>query len=163
MKDIIENIFGFLYTLSMGDYIFFISTFILILCFIYIVFLIKRDDNMEETYYKNEESNFLNEVKEKIENEYDPVVSNLTDYEEEQEKNAIISYEELVKNKDKFGISYDEKYNNDNKELVVKKIDLDNSGIKSGEVSELKVKLMSYDKEEAFLIALKKLQHNLTN
>lgn len=163
MKDIIGNIFGFLYTLSMGDYIFFITTFILILCFIYVVFLIKRDDIMEETYYKNEECEFLNEVKEKIENEYEPSISNLSDYEEEQEKNAIISYEELVKNKDKFGITYDEKYNNENKEIVVKKINLDNRGTKFEESSELKVKLMSYDKEEAFLIALKKLQHNLTN
>ena len=161
MKDIIENIFGFLYTLSMGDYIFFISAFILMLCFVYIIFLIKRDDTME-TYYKND-SNYLNEVKEHIEKEYRPENSNLTDYEEEQEKNAIISYEELIKNKDKFGISYDEKYNNENKEIVVKKISLDNSGKNKEKPSELKVKLMSYDKEEAFLTALKKLQHNLTN
>ena len=30
MKDIIGNVFGFLYTLSMGDYIFFIGTFIIL-------------------------------------------------------------------------------------------------------------------------------------
>ena len=163
MKDIIGNIFGFLYTLSMGDYIFFISTFILMLGFVYILFLIKRDDFVEETYYKNEDSEFLNAVKEKLENEYEPMVSDLTLYEEEQEKNAIISYEELVKNKDKFGISYDEKYNNENKDIIVKKINLNSDSKIDEEVSELKVKLMSYDKEEAFLVALKKLQHNLTN
>ena len=55
MKDIIGNILGFLYTLSMGDYIFFISAFILMLCFVYLIFLIKRDDSME-TYYMTEEN-----------------------------------------------------------------------------------------------------------
>ena len=162
MKDIIENIFGFLYTLSMGDYIFFISAFILMLCFVYIIFLIKRDDTME-TYYKNEDSNYLNDIKEQIEKEYKPSTSNLTDYEEEQEKNAIISYEELLQNKDKFGIAYDEKYTNENKEIVVKKISIDKNVKSNEKPSELKVKLMSYDKEEAFLTALKQLQHNLTN
>ena len=162
MKEIIENIFGFLYTLSMGDYIFFICAFILMMCFVYLIFLIKKDDTME-TYYKNEDSNYINEIKEKIEKEYNPTTPNLTDYEEEQEKNAIISYEELLKNKDKYGIAYDEKYNNENKEIVVKKIKIDENVKKEEEPSELKVKLMSYDKEEAFLTALKKLQHNLTN
>lgn len=162
MKDIIGNIFGFLYTLSMGDYVFFISAFILMLCFVYIIYLIKRDDSVE-TYYKNEESSYLNEVKEKLEKEYKPENSMLTDYEEEQEKNAIISYEELLKNKDKIGISYDEKYNNENKDIVVKKISLDKTDTNLEKPSELKVKLMSYDKEEAFLTALKQLQHNLTN
>lgn len=163
MKDIIGNMFGFLYTLSMGDYIFFISAFILMMCFVYIICLIKKDDSME-TYYKNEDSEYLNMVKETIEKEYEPSISNLTDYEEEQEKNAIISYEELLKNKKNRAISYDEKYRNENKEIIVKKINIDKEGkILEEEPSELKVKLMSYDKEEAFLTALKQLQHNLTN
>lgn len=162
MKDIIENIFGFLYTLSMGDYIFFLGTFILILGFIYVIFLIKRDDSME-TYYKNEESDYLNSIKENIEKEYKPSTIKLTDYEEEQEKNAIISYEELISNKDKFSVSYDEDYKNENKEIDIKKISLDNTGKIEQTKSELQVKLMNYDKEEEFLIALKQLQKNLSN
>lgn len=164
MKDILENIFGFLYTLSMGDYIFFFGTFILLLGFIYFVCLLKRDDNLEK-YYKNEEneSEYINSIKESIEKDYKPTAIKLTDYEEEQEKSAIISYEELIKNKDKFNVSYDESYENDNKEISVKKISLESTNTKEVTKSELEVKLMKYDKEEEFLIALKQLQRNLTN
>ena len=164
MKDILENIFGFLYTLSMGDYIFFFGTFILLLGFIYFVCLLKRDDNLEK-YYKNEEneSEYINSIKESIEKDYKPTAIKLTDYEEEQEKSAIISYEELIKNKDKFNVSYDETYENDNKEISVKKISLESTNTKEVTKSELEVKLMKYDKEEEFLIALKQLQRNLTN
>ena len=48
MKDFLENILGFLYALSMGDYFFLIATFLLILALIYIIYLIKRDDFMDE-------------------------------------------------------------------------------------------------------------------
>ena len=63
MKDIISNLFGFLYTLSMGDYIFFILTFILILLFIYMIFLIRKEDVVNdsesiESIIKNIESDY---------------------------------------------------------------------------------------------------------
>jgi len=162
MKDIISNIFGFLYTLSMGDYIFFFGTFILLLAFIYMLLLIKRDDKVE-VYYKNDESKYLNEIKETLEKEYKPTTIKLTDYEEEQEKNAIISYEELIKNKDKYNMSYDDEYEYDNKEIKVKKINITEENTNTIKKSDLQVKLMNYDKEEEFLIALKQLQKNLSN
>jgi len=162
MKNIIENIFGFLYTLSMGDYIFFIGTFILLLGFVYVLILIKRDDSVE-TYYKNEESYYLNDIKETIEKEYKPTAIKLTDYEEEQEKNAIISYDELIKNKDTIKVTYDEDYTFENSEISVKKINIDKTGRVEEIKSELQVKLMNYDKEEEFLTALKQLQQNLIN
>jgi hypothetical protein len=148
----------------MGDYIFFFGTFILLLGFIYFVCLLKRDDNLEK-YYKNEEneSEYINSIKESIEKDYKPTAIKLTDYEEEQEKSAIISYDELIKNKDKFNVSYDESYENDNKEISVKKISLESTNTKEVTKSDLEVKLMKYDKEEEFLIALKQLQRNLTN
>ena len=49
-------------------------------------------------------------LKEKIEKDYKPSAVKLTDYEEEQEKNAIISYEELLKNTKNNNVSYDENY-----------------------------------------------------
>ena len=152
LKDIFENIFGFMYTLSMGDYIFFVLAFVLLLGVVYMIYLIKKEDEKMETYYKDEDSNYLENIKEKIENEYKPTAIKLTEYEEEQEKNAIISYEELVKNKDSYKISYDDEYVSSS-EISVKKISNDNTGI-SEEISEsLQVKLMNYDKEEAFLTA----------
>lgn len=162
MKDIIGNIFGFLYTLSMGDYIFFIGTFILLLAFLYVLYLIKRDDDMEISN-KEDEIYDLESIKESIEREYKPENIELTDYEKEQEENAIISYEELIKSKDKFTVSYDEDYKSETDEILVKKINLDENGVKDESKSSLQVKLMSYDKEEAFLTALKQLQQNLSN
>ena len=162
MKSIIENIFGFLYTLSMGDYIFLTCTFLLILGLIYITFLIKRDDTVG-TYYNENDISDLASIKEKIEKDYKPSAVKLTDYEEEQEKNAIISYEELLKNTKNNNVSYDENYVSNTEEISVKKINLDSNSNIENTNSNLKVKLMSYDKEEAFLTALKQLQQNLSN
>ena len=156
MKEVISNLLGFLYTLSMGDYIFFSLTFILILLFIYVIFLLKKVDETEEL-----ES--LESIKSRIENEYNPGIVTLSEYETEQEKNAIISYEELIKNKDKFNVSYDEDYVSNTEEINIKKISLEETNLKDETKSSLNVKLMSYDKEEAFLVALKQLQQNLIN
>lgn len=162
MKDIIENVFGFLYTLSMGDYIFFVGTFILLLAFLYVLYLMNRDDDMG-VLYKEDDITSIESIKETIEREYKPGNIELTDYEKEQEENAIISYEELIKNKDKYTVSYDEKYKAETDEINIRKINIDESGMKNDEFSGLQVKLMSYDKEEAFLTALKQLQQNLSN
>lgn len=161
MKDIIENIFGFLYTLSMGDYIFLTATFIIILAFVYVLYLIKRDEDMG-TLYKNEDISYLENVKNTLEKDYKPTEIELTDYEKEQEESAIISYEELIKNKDKINVSYDKDYKSDTEEINVKKIILTDKGIKEDNDTKLNVKLMNYDKEEAFLVALKQLQKNLS-
>ena len=168
MKDFLENILGFLYALSMGDYFFLIATFLLILALIYIIYLIKRDDFMDEKrfgdYCDNDSMDILN-ICEKIESEYKPTTIELTKYEEEQENNAIISYDELIKNKNINTIKYDNEYTYDSDELSVKKIKIDDYKIseKCEKEIELKVKLMHYDKEEAFLAALKQLQQNLSN
>ncbi len=162
MKDIIENIFGFLYTLSMGDYIFFIGTFIIVLAFLYVLYLMNRDDDMG-VLYNNDDITSIESIKETIEREYKPGNIELTDYEKEQEENAIISYEELIKSKDKYVVSYDEEYKAETEEISVRKINVNNFAGDNEETSSLQVKLMSYDKEEAFLTALKQLQQNLTN
>lgn len=162
MKDIIGNIFGFLYTLSMGDYIFFIGTFIILLAFLYVLYLMNRDDDMGVLYTNNDITS-IESIKETIEREYKPGNIELTDYEKEQEENAIISYEELIKNKDKYTVSYDEEYKAETEEINVRKINLDENSKTTEEVNSLQVKLMNYDKEEAFLIALKQLQQNLSN
>jgi len=154
MKEIIGNLFGFLYTLSMGDYIFLSLTFILILLFIYMIHLIKREENTRD--------DSLHNIVKSIEKDYKPVSTNLTDYESEQEKNAIISYDELIKNKENMNINYDEEYMSDNEEISIKKISFRETNYKE-ETEKINVKLMSYEKEEEFLIALKQLQQNLLN
>lgn len=160
MKNIIENLFGFLYTLSMGDYIFFACTFILLMLFVYMLYLIKIDEDIE---LKNDEISNLESIKNAIERDYKPEAITLTDYEKEQEDNAIISYDELVNNKNKINISYDEEYTSNTEEILVKKINISDINTNTKNNSALNVRLMSYDKEEAFLEALKRLQQNLIN
>lgn len=161
MKEVFINMFEFVKTLSIGDYFFFIGTFLLIVLFIYVLYLIKLSDLEADAKKGIIADDFdIASVANAIEKEYKPEAIKLTNYEVEQENNAIISYEELVKNKDKVGIGYDDEYAYELPELNVKKINLTNQ-INPIEEPKLEVKLMQYDKEEAFLKALKELQENL--
>lgn len=115
-----------------------------------------------EVYFKEDDTD-LETLKETIEKEYKPSSIQLTDYEEEQERNAIISYQELINSKDKVNISYDDEYVSPSEEITVKKINISDDVKSEVKNEEIKVTLMSYDKEEAFLTALKQLQQNLSN
>lgn len=166
MKEMYENLVGFIYSLSMGDYFFFIGTFLLIVLFIYILYLIKCSDGEEvENAVSDKKDDFdIEAVTKAIEKDYKPETIRLTSYEEEQENNAVISYEELLKNKDKISVSYDDEYEFEEPTLSVKKFDLTNtSETPVIDESKLKVQLISYEKEEEFLKALKDLQSNLSH
>ena len=166
MKEMYENLVGFIYSLSMGDYFFFIGTFLLIVLFVYILYLIKCSDGEEAlNAVSDKKDDFdIEAVTKAIEIDYKPETIRLTSYEEEQENNAVISYEELLKNKDKISVSYDDEYEFEEPTLSVKKFDLTNtSETPVIDESKLKVQLMSYEKEEEFLKALKDLQSNLSH
>lgn len=167
MKEIYENLVGFIYSLSMGDYFFFIGTFLLIVLFVYILYLIKCSDGEEvnvKSNTTNKDSFDIEAVTKAIEKDYKPEAIRLTSYEEEQENNAVISYEELLKNKDKVSVSYDDEYEFEEPTLSVRKFDLTNtSETPVIDESKLRVQLISYEKEEEFLKALKDLQSNLSH
>ena len=166
MKEMYENLVGFIYSLSMGDYFFFVGTFLLIVLFVYILYLIKCSDGEEAlNAVSDKKDDFdIEAVTKAIEKDYKPETIRLTSYEEEQENNAVISYEELLKNKDKISVSYDDEYEFEEPTLSVKKFDLTNtSETPVIDESKLKVQLMSYEKEEEFLKALKDLQSNLSH
>lgn len=167
MKNVMENLLGFIYSFSMGDYFFFVGTFLLIVLFIYVLYLIKLselEEKKEEISNNNISDTFdIEAVTKAIEEDYKPETVRLTSYEIEQEQSAIISYDELLNNKDKVGINYDDEYTYDIPELSVKKINLTTDPQKQDESPRLEVKLMQYDKEEAFLKALKELQENLSH
>ena len=166
MKEMYENLVGFIYSLSMGDYFFFVGTFLLIVLFVYILYLIKCSDGEEAlNAVSDKKDGFdIEAVTKAIEKDYKPETIRLTSYEEEQENNAVISYEELLKNKDKISVSYDDEYEFEEPTLSVKKFDLTNtSETPVIDESKLKVQLMSYEKEEEFLKALKDLQSNLSH
>lgn len=94
--------------------------------------------------------------------DYHPVNIELTSYEKEQENNAIISYDELVSSKDK-AINYEEEYGGD-MDIQIKKVDLkETTEMIDTPKTKIEVTLMSYEKEEAFLKALKQLQRDLAS
>ena len=83
-----------------------------------------------------------------------PIIMN--DYEEEQEQKAIISYDELLEKQKDLKLNYEEEQQLG--DITVKKVDIDNISVP---VKEEKVTVISYEKEEAFLEALKKLQEQI--
>ena len=157
MKNVIENLFGFLYTLSMGDYIFFVLTFAIIIAFIYVLYLLTRESSIKTD---NEDLTYLESIKKELENNYKPEYSNITEYEKEQEENAIISYDELINTKNNY--NYSEEYISNNDDILVKKVNIDTKN-SSKEENKIDVKLLDYSEYEDFLTALKQLQNNLLN
>ena len=172
---IINDTLSFLKTLSFVDVVFFFAVLALMLLVIVLIYFL-RENHIEEdnniTFKKdilnkkideasNSEMDSLKEITEALENA-EPSAVNLNKYEEEQEERAIISYDELLKRKNDFAINYSEEENLD-EDLTVKKVDLDNLvNSTSVEVRPgIKVSVISYEKEEAFLEALKELQQRL--
>jgi len=88
----------------------------------------------------------------------------LSKFEEEQEKEAIISYEELVNKAKKSGINYKKETMID--DVSVKEVDVDNLFVQDNEntynVNAVdSIGAISYAQEEAFLKALKQLQQQI--
>lgn len=103
----------------------------------------------------------LEKITKNIERDYKPANINLTSYEQEQEDNAIISYQELLNSKDKNHVNYDGSFNNKT-DIDIKKVDLSNNEKNAyDEHNQINITLMSYEKEEAFLKALKQLEQLL--
>ncbi len=170
---IIDDIMNFLKTLSFVDVVFFFAVLALMLLIIVLIYFIRENRAEEEMNFPSQGNNLppkndnnsdeitsLKEITEALENA-EPSAINLNKYEEDQEEKAIISYDELLKRKNDFAINYSEEESLDD-DLTVKKVDLDNLINKEVRVKpEIKVSVISYEKEEAFLEALKKLQQTL--
>lgn len=163
----ISDIISFIKTLTFVDIVFFFAVLALMLLVITLIYFIKENsEEVDITPLKKEETKENNEldslkaITEALENA-EPSAINLNNYEEEQEEKAIISYEELLKRKNDFALNYSEEESID-EDLTIKKVDLDNLLNKEVIVKpELKVTVISYEKEEAFLEALKALQQKL--
>lgn len=165
---VINDIISFLKTLSFVDIIFFFAVLSLMLLIITLIYFIKENSISDDNYFpgptgkKEEEDTPKSEMANLMEIAYalenaEPN-SDLNYYEEEQEEKAIISYEELLEKRNDFALNYSEEENIDD-DLTIKKVDLSNLVNKEIVVKpEIKVSVMSYDKEEAFLEALKRLQ-----
>lgn len=81
--------------------------------------------DMEDAYEINDNMKFASEIVEKMEKEMKPSNIELTDYEKKQEEEAIISYDELLKVKDKiYNITDDEETDEFIDELKNLRLDL---------------------------------------
>lgn len=141
-----------------------ILAFIIILLLISVLYLKmmnKKEKEMNTIKKARKDMLDLEAITKNIDANYHPINIELSSYEQEQENNAIISYEELVNNKDNANINYDEDYESGNADVDIKKVNLQDSYGVNLEEKNYSVNLMSYEKEEAFLAALRKLQSDL--
>ncbi|MCM1053609.1 MAG: hypothetical protein NC483_06525 [Ruminococcus sp.] len=159
---LIYDTIDFLKSVAFVDVIFFLAILVLMLLIITLIYFIKEnnEDTENADISKLTELDFLKEITEEIENS-EPKEISLNNYEEEQEEKAIISYDELIKHKNNFALNYSEE-ETINDDIKVKKVDLDNLVNKDLKVeSKVHGAIFNYEKEEAFLAALRALQQTL--
>ena len=192
--NIIKNLSDFLSSLTLIDVIFFFSIILLMVLVTVLLYFIKVNEDVveveEETndntpkteevlnitkeytdepkeevsYYDDEEGELidLKSISEALDNGEKNI--ELTKFEEEQEKDAIISYDELLRKTQNTGINYKNEVMMD--DLSVKEVDLENFiNENKKEINDIvtkpNVQVISYYQEEAFLESLKKLEQQL--
>lgn len=145
--------------LRLVDIIFFFAVLILMILIITLIYFIKINNETEEKdLEETQEMKIAKELRDSMKNS-EPTIK-FTDYEKDQEDKAIISYDELLNKGNNYELNYEKEEMHD--DLSVKKVDLDNLVNKNNNtVSNIEVRLISFQKEEAFLEALKRLQKEL--
>lgn len=145
--------------LRLVDIIFFFAVLILMILIVTLIYFIKINNETEEKdLEETQEMKIAKELRDSMKNS-EPTIK-FTDYEKDQEDKAIISYDELLNKGNNYELNYEKEEMHD--DLSVKKIDLDNLVNKNNNtVSNIEVRLISFQKEEAFLEALKRLQKEL--
>ena len=143
--------------MNTSDIIFILIIIVLLIMAVIVLLMIKREENKIMSVEEKSKKTMidLDRITANIERDYKPLNIELTSYEQEQEDNAVISYEEL-KNKST-NVTYEEQV----EETGIKKIDF-NKTIDLDHTQKIDVPLLSnYEKEEAFLRALRQLQKDL--
>ena len=185
--NIFQDIIDIFTSFGIVDYILYIAVVTLIILIVSLIYVMKNEnegseevelkdvsDEMQEKMPLNEELDLQNIVN-TLDESPKPIID-MTAYEEEQERKAIISYDELLQSANSKTISYDEEKLIDDvipvkkiqtapielpkvkSETIIQNLDLKPKEPKI-EIDELRTssKMFSYEKEEAFLKALKEL------
>lgn len=191
MMNIFQDIIDIFTSFGIVDYILYIAVVTLIILIVSLIYVMKNEnesseevelkdvsDEMQEKMPLNEELDLRNIVN-TLDESPKPIID-MTAYEEEQERKAIISYDELLQSANSKTISYDEEKLIDDvipvkkiqtapielpkvkSETIIQNLDLKPKEPKI-EIDELRTssKMFSYEKEEAFLKALKELNELL--
>lgn len=137
--------------LRLVDIIFFFAVLILMILIVTLIYFIKINNETEEKdLEETQEMKIAKELRDSMKNS-EPTIK-FTDYEKDQEDKAIISYDELLNKGNNYELNYEKEEMHD--DLSVKKVDLDNLVNKNNNtVSNIEVRLISFQKEEAFLEA----------
>ena len=156
---IFSDIWNFLLALRLVDIIFFFAVLILMILIITLIYFIRiNNDEKPSEQGETQEMKIAKELRDSMKNS-EPTIK-FTDYEKDQEDKAIISYDELLNKGTNYELNYEKEEMHD--DLSVKKVDLDNLVNKSNNtVKNTEVRVISFQKEEAFLEALKRLQKEL--
>ncbi len=191
MMNILKDIVDIFTSFGVVDYILYIAVVTLIILVVSLIYVMKNEgedneeksieevnEDMQEKMPLNDELDLQNIIN-TLDESPKPVVD-MTAYEEEQERKAIISYDELLKNANSKAITYDEETLIDDvipvkkiqavpielpktkNETIIQNLDLQPKEPKIEIDSEhTSSKLFSYEKEEAFLKALQELNELL--
>lgn len=144
MMFFLSNVFSIFSSLSFIDIVFFSLILILIISFVGMVYFVKINKKLINLEIQEKTNNSL---KDELKDNDDEI----THYEDDQEKTAIISYSELIKNANRNKIVYEEKSTQEkDPDISVKKINV--------KENDQKDYVINLEKEEEFLKELKNLQ-----
>ena len=129
-----------------------ISLIIISVTMVYLVYFQKNQVKKDND--QNSDNLDLRELSKKLENLPKNTTMNLTDFEKDQEEKAIISYDELLNNKNNVSIGYEKSELKDN--IEVKKISIRDGDIVlySGDVKVFLGKKTMYDDEISALSSI---------
>ena len=118
----------------------------------------ENTEEIKEEEYNDEEGELLDleSLTQKLKEEQNTDQTKIDKYEQEQEEKAIISYDELLKKNNHYALNYEKEEVVD--DLIIKKVNLNDLVNKDVEENvNNNVRVISYQKEEDFLKALKEL------
>lgn len=118
----------------------------------------ENTEEINDEEYNDEEGELLDleSLTKKLKAEQNADQTKIDKYEQEQEEKAIISYDELLKKNNHYAINYEKEEVVD--DLIIKKVNLNDLVNKNVEENiNNNVRVISYQKEEDFLKALKEL------
>ena len=179
MANFFTDIWNMISSFALVDYILYFAVITLIMLIVSLIYVMREEEFEKLEEQKLEEPKDV--VKEPVNDELDlqsivntidenpEPLADMTTYEEEQEKRAIISYDELIKSSQNV-INYDKEMMVDDL-IPVKKISVQPSEKLPVELipkevemeREQQVSLFTYEKEEEFLKTLQKLNELLND
>ncbi len=158
--EILSDINKFVQTLTFVDFVFFFAVVVLIILIIALVYFIRVNEEVLRKENEKPKSE-LEMIKDAISSESKEKNVIMSTFEKEQEDKAIISYEELLNKSKNYGINYLEEKEVDG--LTIKKVNLSDMYTKEEEPKTVEpIRVVSYKKEEEFLVALKNLKSLLS-